>query len=72
MSNLLTIKEASLWATDHIIFQITVEDLQNESMERIGRKLTEEEIDVARKGIAYGIAGSTLDITYNTIFMEMI
>jgi len=55
-----------------IIFQITIEDLQNEAMERIGRELTEEEVAIARKCVAQGIGGLALDVTYNTIFTEMI
>jgi len=56
----------------NIIFQITEEDLQNEAIERIGRKLTENEIDIAKKGIEWGLGDITLMITYDTIFNEMI
>jgi hypothetical protein len=55
-----------------IIFAITVEDLQYEAKEKIGRKLTDEEIEIAKKGLEYGIGDIALDITYNTIFTEMI
>ena len=54
------------------IFSITIEDLQDEAIERIGRRLTCNEIDIAKKGIEWGIVNSALDITYNTIFTEMI
>ncbi|MDR2651503.1 MAG: hypothetical protein LBC68_04205 [Prevotellaceae bacterium] len=57
---------------NNLIFSITVEDVQNEAMERIGRELTDEEIDIAKNGLEWGIGGITLDITYNTIFTEMI
>jgi uncharacterized protein (DUF1919 family) len=57
---------------DNIIFAITLEDLQNEATQRIGRKLTDDEITIAKKGIEWGIVNSALDITYNTIFTEMI
>ncbi|MDR1518374.1 MAG: hypothetical protein LBS52_09885 [Dysgonamonadaceae bacterium] len=53
-----------------IIFQIAEEDLQNEAINRIGRKLTDNEIDIAKDGIEWGIS-EPLDITYNTIFTEM-
>ena len=56
----------------NIIFSITVEDLQNEAIERIGRRLNEDEITIAKKGIEWGIVNFALDITYNTIFTEMI
>jgi len=36
---------------DDILFAITVEDLQNEENERIGRKLFDKEICIAKKGI---------------------
>jgi len=55
-----------------LIFAIKLEDLQNEATQRIGRKLTEDEINIAKKGIEWGIGNSALDITYNTIFTEMI
>jgi hypothetical protein len=55
-----------------IIFSITKEDLQNKAIQRMGRNLTEDEINVAKKGIEWGIANFALDITYNTIFTEMI
>ena len=58
--------------TKDIVFQITVEDLQIESIERIGRKLTDDEVDIAKKRIEEGIGGLALDVTYNTIFTEII
>ena len=56
----------------NIIFQITEDDLQNEAMERIGRKLADDEVEIAKDGIEWGISDSALEITYNTIFTEMI
>jgi len=56
----------------NIIFQITEEDLQNEAMERVGRKITCEEIEMAKKWIKEGIGGIALSITYSTVFTEMI
>ena len=57
---------------DNIIFQITEEDVQNEAMDRIGRKLDCEEIRQSKEWIEEGIGGLALDITYGTIFNEMI
>ena len=57
---------------NNIIFQITEDDLQNEALIRIGRKLTEDEIDLSTKLIEDGIGGNALDITYHTIFTEFI
>ena len=55
----------------NIIFQITEADLQNEAMEKIGRKLTENEIEIAKKGLDWGLL-TGIDAVYNTIFTEMI
>jgi hypothetical protein len=57
--------------TDTLIFAITLEDLQRESKEKIGRELTEEEIYIAKKGLESGLS-TGIDVIYNTIFSEMI
>ena len=57
---------------NNIIFQIIEEDLQIEAIERIGRKISFDEIAMAKKWIEEGIGGIALDITYNTIFTELI
>ena len=51
-----------------IIFQITEKDIQVEAMERIGRELTDDEMDIARKGIEWGLGDITLVSTYDAIF----
>jgi len=56
---------------DNIIFQITKEDLQAEAIEKIGRNLTDNEIDVAKDGLEWGLL-TNIDVVYNTIFTEMI
>lgn len=53
------------------IFTISFEDLQYEAKEKIGRELTEDEIEVAKKGLEYGLL-TDIDTVYNTIFKEMI
>jgi hypothetical protein len=70
MELLLNIK--SIIMKDNIIFAITLEDLQNESMGRIGRKLADNEIEIAKGGLEWGLQTCNLDIIYNTIFTEMI
>ncbi|HBE44517.1 MAG TPA: hypothetical protein DDW17_03445 [Deltaproteobacteria bacterium] len=56
---------------EEAIFLITLEDIQNEAMEKIGRTLTEEEVEVARKGLEFGLL-TGIDTVYQTIFSEMI
>jgi len=57
---------------DDIIFVITKKELQDEATERIGRELTEEEIDIAIYAFEWGFRTMAVDVTYQTIFTEMI
>ena len=41
---------------NNIIFSITIEELQDEAIRLIGRKLTDEELYTARKGIEAGLS----------------
>jgi hypothetical protein len=56
---------------DKLVFSITVEDLQSEALEKIGRTLTDEEIQAAKKGLEFGLY-TDIDTVYATIFFEMI
>jgi hypothetical protein len=56
---------------DNIILMITKDDLQREAQQRIGRELTDEEIDVAKDGLDWGLQTCSMDIIYDTIFTEM-
>ncbi|MEK7390647.1 MAG: hypothetical protein AAB635_00740 [Patescibacteria group bacterium] len=53
------------------IFSITENDIQIEAKKLIGRKLTADEIQVAKKGLESGIL-TGIDIIYKTILLEMI
>ncbi len=57
--------------TEDLIFAISLEDLQYEAKEKIGRELTDEEIHIAKKGLENGLLFD-IDTVYNTIFFEMI
>jgi uncharacterized protein (UPF0332 family) len=56
---------------DKLVFSITLEDLQSEALEKIGRTLTEEEILVAKKGLESGLL-TDINTVYTAIFFEMI
>jgi len=49
---------------------ITLEDVQNEALEKIGRVLTDEEIDIVKKGMEFGLL-TGIDTICRTIFSEM-
>jgi hypothetical protein len=56
---------------EELLFYISKETMQHEAMRTIGRYLTEEELDIAKDGLEWGL---TFDIetVYNTILFEMI
>lgn len=56
---------------DDILFAITVEDLQEFAMDKIGRTLTEEELHIAKKGLEWGLL-TDIETVYHTIVTEMI
>lgn len=54
-----------------IIYPITVGDLQNEAIKRIGRKLNDDELDTAKKCIEWGLS-SIVDITLKSAIEEAV
>lgn len=56
---------------ENLLFYITKSTIQQEAMNKMGRELNEEEIEVAKKGLEWGLL-SSIDVVYNTIFTEMI
>ncbi len=56
---------------EDVLFYITKETIQYEAMRKIGRYLTEEELDIAKDGLEWGLM-TGIDTVYNTILFEMI
>lgn len=56
---------------DASIFSITIGDLQNIAIKKIGRTLIQEELLIARKSLEYGLL-TDIDTIYSTIFYKMI
>ncbi|HOV98658.1 MAG TPA: hypothetical protein PK595_03685 [Bacteroidota bacterium] len=57
--------------SNEILFSITTEDLQSRAIEKIGRKLTQEEIEIARDRLENALLFD-IDTVYKSIFSEMI
>ena len=55
--------------SNEILLSITVEDLQSEAIEKIGRKLNDDEIRIAKKGLENGLL-TNIDVVYSTILMR--
>ncbi len=53
------------------VFSTSLEDLQYEAKEKIGRELREDEIEIAKKGLGCGLL-TGIDSVYGAIFDEMI
>jgi len=56
---------------DELLFYINKETIQDEAMQKIGRYLTEEELDIAKDGLEWGLM-TDINTVYNTILHEMI
>ena len=56
---------------DELLFYINKETIQDKAMQKIGRYLTEEELDIAKDGLEWGLM-IDIDTVYNTILHEMI
>jgi hypothetical protein len=56
---------------ENLLFVITEEDVQQEAKGKLGRLLTTEEIEIAKKGLESGLLFD-IDTVYNTIFFEML
>jgi len=54
-----------------VIYPITVDDLQNDAIKRIGRKLTDDELYTAEKCVELGLS-SIMDITLKSAIEEAV
>ena len=55
---------------EEILFVITVADVQHWAEEKLGRRLTYEELQIAKDKLEWGLS-EDIDMVYNTIFEEM-
>ena len=56
---------------DKVLYSIVVEDIQNEAKYILGRELSDDEIDIVKDGLDWGI-GETIGIIYHTILTEIL
>ncbi len=56
---------------DELLFYINKDAIQDEAMQKIGRYLTEEELDIAKDGLEWGLM-TDIETVYNTILHEII
>jgi hypothetical protein len=56
---------------NEMIYPVTVENLQNEAINQIGRKLTDDELYTAKKCIECGLS-SVIDITMKAAIEESV
>ena len=55
---------------EEILFVITVADVQHWAEEKLGRRLTYEELQVAKDKLEWGLS-EDIDMVYSAIFEEM-
>ncbi len=56
---------------NEVIYPITVRDLQNDAIKRIGRKLNDGELHIAKKCVEWGLS-SVMDITVKAAIEEAV
>ena len=54
-----------------VIYPITIGDLQNDAIKRIGRELTDDELHIAKKCVESGLS-CIMDITLKTAIEEAV
>ena len=55
---------------EEILFVITVADVQRWAEEKLGRRLTYEELQIAKDKLEWGLS-EDIDVVYSAIFEEM-
>ena len=55
---------------EEILFVITVADVQHWAGEKLGRRLTYEELQIAKDKLEWGLS-EDIDMVYSAIFEEM-
>lgn len=54
-----------------VIYPITINDLQNDAIKRIGRKLNDDELHIAKKCMEWGLS-TIMDITLKSAIEEAV
>lgn len=62
--------QAETISKKELLFYISKETVQHEAKQKIGRHLTEDELDIAKDGFDWGLM-TGIDIVYDTILFEM-
>lgn len=66
---ILTWRDGDALDMDRILFSICVEDVQHEALEKVGRLLTDEEINEVKDGLEWGLL-TMIDDVYGTILYD--
>ena len=56
---------------NNLFFSISKETMQEEAIKKIGRVLNDDELNIAKKGLEFGLM-TDIDTVYNTILFDMI
>ena len=54
-----------------VIYPVTIDDLQNDAVRRIGRRLNDDELSTAKKCVEWGLS-SIIDITLKSAIEEAV
>lgn len=65
------LQQLNLDPETEVVYLITAEDIQAVALEKLGRKLTDDELYMAAKEAAYGLSEGS-DIVFETAVMDAV